>query len=253
VVRAYVVVSEVFGLHDVWAGAEALDNQAPTEAQTAVFTESRRVIDRGVRWLLQSRSGEIDVDAEIARLKPGIDELSPLVPDLFVGRESVAIRAHIDDLVKQGVPADLARRSTSALYGFGLLDVVELSRRTKRPHRAVADTYYAVSERFGIDNLLDRISLLPRADRWQSLARMALRYDLYAALAGLTRVVLENTPPDLPVSARVDAWAEANAGSISRALNTLSMLPEEGHADLATLSVVLRQIRTVVRASAVTS
>ncbi len=249
VVRAYAVMTEVFGLRRVWAGGEALDNKAPTEAQMAVFTESRRVIDRGVRWLLQSRSGAIDVNAEIARLKPGIDELLPRVPDLFVGRESAAIRSHIDELVEQGVPSDLATRSTSALYGFGLLDVVELARRTGRPTKVVADMYYAVSERFGIDNLLDRISLLPRADRWQSLARMALRYDLYAALAGLTRVVLERGT-DGAVAQQVDAWAEANSGSIGRALNTLAMLPEDAQADLATLSVVLRQIRTVVRASA---
>ncbi len=250
VVRAYAVVTEVFGLREIWAAAEALDNRTSTDAQMAVFTESRRVVDRGVRWLLQSRSGTIDVLAETAHLKPGIQELSPQVPDLFVGRESVAIRAHIDELAEQGVPMDLATKSTSALYGFGLLDVVELARRLNRSPRSVAETYYAVSERFGIDNLLDRISLLPRADRWQSLARMALRYDLYAALAGLTRVVLERTPTDLPVAARVDTWAEANSGSITRALNTLSMLPEDAQADLATLSVVLRQIRTVVRASA---
>jgi len=139
------------------------------------------------------------------------------------------------------------------LYGFGLLDVVELARRTGRPNRVVADMYYAVSERFGIDNLLDRISMLPRADRWQSLARMALRYDLYAALAGLTRAVLERASDGDTVAQQVDSWAEANSGSIARALNTLAMLPEDGQADLATLSVVLRQIRTVVRASAVTS
>jgi glutamate dehydrogenase len=253
VVRAYTVMIEVFGLREIWAAAEALDTKASTEAQMAVFSESRRVIDRGVRWLLQSRNNAIDVDAEIARFKPGIDELLPQVPDLFVGRESVAIRAHIDDLISRGVPAELATNSTSALYGFGLLDAVELARRAKLPHRAVAETYYTVSERFDIDNLLDRISLLPRLDRWQALARMALRYDLYAALAGLTRVVLESVPGDLSAADRVDAWIGANSGSISRALNTLSMLPEDGHADLATLSVVLRQIRTVVRASAASS
>ncbi len=250
VLRAYVVMIEVFGLRKIWADAEALDTRAPTEAQMAVFTESRRVIDRGVRWLLQSRNSAIDVNGEIERLKPGIDELLPQVPDLFVGRESVAIRAHIDDLVARGVPAELAASSTSALYGFGLLDAVELARRTRRAPRTVAETYYTVSERFGVDNLLDRISLLPRLDRWQALARMALRYDLYAALAGLTKVVLDNEPGDASAADRVEAWVGANTGSIARALNTLNMMPEDGHADLATLSVVLRQIRTVARASA---
>jgi hypothetical protein len=33
-------------------------------------------------------------------------------------------------------------------------------------------------------------------------------------------------------------------------MTTLNMLPADGEADLATMSVVLRQVRTVVRASA---
>jgi glutamate dehydrogenase len=250
VVRAYMVVTQLFGLREIWPDTEALDNKAPTEAQLAVLGEVRRVLDRGVRWLLQSRSGSIDVEAEIARLGPGIADLLPQIPELFVGRESTAIRAHVTELEAAGVPAELAARSTSALYGFGLLDVVELARRTGRAPAAVAEVYYAVSERFGIDNLLDRISALPRNDQWTALARMALRYDLYAALAGLTAEVLRKVPDDMTATDRVSKWAEANAVSITRAMTTLNMLPTDGHADLATLSVVLRQVRTVVRASA---
>ena len=116
--------------------------------------------------------------------------------------------------------------------------------------RAVAETYYAVSERFGMDNLLDRISLLPAADRWQSLARMALRYDLYAALAGLTRVVLETDAGRLPAA---DAGGHVGRGQLRQhhaGAQHAQHVARGCQADLATLSVVLRQIRTVVRASA---
>jgi glutamate dehydrogenase len=250
VVRAYLVVTELFGLREIWAQTEELDNRASVDAQVAVLGEVRRVLDRGVRWLLQSRGGTIEVEAEVARLGPGIVELLPSVPDLFVGRESEAIRAHVGELVEAGVPAALAARSTSALYGFGLLDVVELARRGDRAPADVAAVYYAVSERFQIDDLLDRISDLPRDDQWTALARMALRYDLYAALAGLTAEVLRTVPGEMAAMDRVSTWAATNAVSISRAMTTLGMLPEDGQADLATLSVVLRQVRTVVRASA---
>ena len=57
--------------------------------------------------------------------------------------------------------------------------------------------YFVLSERFQIDQLLSHISRLPRGDRWQTLARMALRYDLYAALAALTAEVLQSTPADV--------------------------------------------------------
>jgi glutamate dehydrogenase len=77
---------------------------------------------------------------------------------------------------------------------------------------------------------------------------MALRYDLYAVLAALTTQVLHATPDSLPAQARIEAWQEANASNIARARNAIGEFGES-RADLAALSVVLRQIRTLVRFS----
>nr|WP_211247768.1 NAD-glutamate dehydrogenase [Cryptosporangium arvum] len=250
IVRAYAVIRDVFGLDKLWKAANELDASVPATAQTAVMVQARRVLDRGVRWLLQSRSGTIDVEADIERLKPGMSELTAEMGGLMLGREAERYRSFASELESEGVPTDLADRVTSTLYGFGLLDVVELARHTELPRREVATLYYTLSERFRIDEMLDRISALPRADRWQALARLALRYDLYSTLDSLTREVLRRVPGDLPAEERVSRWADANADNISRALTTLGLLAEDAPSDLATLTVVLRQIRTVVRASA---
>jgi len=99
-----------------------------------------------------------------------------------------------------------------------------------------------------VDALLSKISLLPREDRWQTLARMALRYDLYAALAALTVEVLGSTPPSTPPEERVAQWEQKNATSVGRARAAMAEF-DESRADLAALSVLLRQIRTLVRTS----
>jgi glutamate dehydrogenase len=78
---------------------------------------------------------------------------------------------------------------------------------------------------------------------------MALRYDLYAALAALTTEVLASTPADAPAEDRVVQWEQTNATAIVRARNALAEFADSG-ADLAALSVLLRQIRTLVRTSA---
>jgi glutamate dehydrogenase len=132
------------------------------------------------------------------------------------------------------------------VYSFGLLDVVETATQTGCGTDEVAQIYFTLSERFEVDGLLSRISMLPREDRWQTLARMALRYDLYAALAALTTEVLAATPSGQAATERVLAWEERNANSISRARNALRDLGE-ARTDLASLSVMLRQIRTLVR------
>ena len=249
VLRAYVVVREVFGLRDLWDAVEALDNKVSPELQTAVYLDTRRLLDRAVRWLVTNRRSPIDVPAEIDRLRDGVAQLLPDLEHRFWGTEREAIAAHIESLVDRGLPRDLAEQATRLMYSFGLLDIVETAQATRRDVGEVASVYFVLSDRFRVDALLSKISLLPREDRWQTLARMALRYDLYAALAALTAEVLGSTPDDVPPVERVQEWEQANATSIHRAHRAMGEF-DESRADLSALSVLLRQIRTLVRTSA---
>ncbi|GAA0509032.1 NAD-glutamate dehydrogenase [Paractinoplanes deccanensis] len=248
VIRAYVVIRDTYGLADIWADAEALDNQVPTAAQTLVFLESRRLLDRAVRWLVSTRRSPIDVSGEVARLRPGVQELLPRLTSVLKGNERRSLDEHIATLVDKGVPMDLAERVTLVNYGFGLLDILETGVATGRAADEVAPVYFALSERFHIDQLLSHISKLPRGDRWQTLARMALRYDLYAALAALTAEVLQSTPAEASADDRVSEWERVNAASIARAANAMGNVGDTP-AELAALSVLLRQIRTLVKTS----
>ncbi|MEU2614942.1 NAD-glutamate dehydrogenase [Micromonospora sp. NPDC007271] len=249
VLRAYVVVREVFGLRDLWKAIEELDNKVSPELQTNLSLDTRRLLDRAVRWLVTNRRSPIDVPGEIARLRDGVARLLPDLENLFYGSEREAIVAHIDSLTEKGLPRELAEQTTRLMYGFGLLDVVETAQSTGRDVSEVAAVYFVLSDRFRVDALLSKISLLPREDRWQTLARMALRYDLYAALAALTAEVLGSTSDSLPPVDRVQEWEQANATSIHRAHRAMGEF-DESRADLSALSVLLRQIRTLVRTSA---
>jgi glutamate dehydrogenase len=111
--------------------------------------------------------------------------------------------------------------------------------------------YFALSEKFEVDRMLTRITALPRDDRWAALARMALRYDLYSALAGLTRNVLSVTPGMADADERIAKWQEMNAEGLARARATLVEISTSDSFDLATLSVALRVIRTLVPSGSV--
>ena len=250
VLRAYIVVRDIYGLRELWAATEALDNKVPTSAQTLVYLEARRLLDRSVRWLVSNRRSPIDVPGEIERLRPGLAELLPRLDSLIRGNERDSLHRHAGEMAAAGLPGELAEWATRLMYGFGLLDVVEVAHNTGQPIEDVAKVYFVISERFRVDDLLSRISALPREDRWQTLARMALRYDLYAALAALTSEVVTGTSGTHDAEARVLEWERSNAASITRARNAIGEL--EDSSDLAALSVLLRQIRTMVRTSAAT-
>ena len=58
------------------------------------------------------------------------------------------------------------------------------------------ETYFRLGARLDFNWLRDRIIELPRANRWQALARAALRDDLYTLHRALTREVLESAGAD---------------------------------------------------------
>jgi len=249
VLRAYVIVREVFGLRDIWKQIEGLDNQVPAEAQTAAMLVVRRLLDRGARWLVQNRSVPLDVPGEIDRLQSGVTTLLPRITELLRGTEREGMHEYSERLVSKGVPQDLADRVVGLMYGFGLIDVVEVADTVGEELETVADVYFTVTARFRADEVLNKISALSRLDRWQTLARMALRYDLYAAVAALTSQVMQSTPEDMSPVDRLDQWESDNAASLSRVTGAMEEFAASG-ADLAALSVLLRQIRTLAQASA---
>jgi glutamate dehydrogenase len=245
VLRAYVVACDVFGLDDVWQAVDALDNEVPVEAQLSACVEIRRLLDRAVRWLVSNRQSLTDVKGEIERFRPGVRRLLPDLGTLLGGTDRQVFVDSRSALANRRVPDDVADAVTRLQYGFGLLDVVETAHTTGYDIGEIAGVYFALSDRFHVNDLLSKISALSREDRWQTLARMALRHDLYAALAGLTVQVLAATPAHADAGERVVGWEQTNAARIAQVRDAIGEL-RGWRADLAALSVLLRQIRTLV-------
>jgi glutamate dehydrogenase len=254
VARAYIVSREIFGLGPFVSAVEALDGVVPTAEQSSLYLAFRRLLDRAVRWFLQARPGAIDIRAEIERFGPVIAELAPQLPELTAGDRRGQIAAEIARLRELGVPESLARPAAALLTRFMLLDITEIAIETGAPPVSVARVYLQLGERYGVSSLFQRISALPRNDQWKSLARAALRYDLYAALESLTVAVLGLCPDPSSGELSSDEAAEliaafekANAERVRRARTTLEEVRALPQTDLAALSVVLRSLRSIVR------
>ena len=248
VVRAYAVTREIFGLAQRVAAVEALDGQVPAAVQARLRNEQQRLLDRAVRWFLQARPEGIDVTREIGRFRPTLAALAPQVPELLRGQDRSAVHVEVDELIAAGVDRDLARQTISLLFVYPMLDVTEVAEATGRPVNQVAATWFAVSDRYGFDRLLTAVSSLSRTDRWETLARAALRDDLYALVRDFTAsVVSDGRSSTLDAPAAVEAWEGERAAAVRRARQTLDELEHAGRADLTALSVALRTLRTVLR------
>jgi glutamate dehydrogenase len=159
------------------------------------------------------------------------------------GRELAAFEERRMALAGQGVPEDLATRVAVLPPAYMILGIVETASREKIDPLEVTRVHFALGERLGLPLLVGRILALPRDDRWQTMARAALRDDLQGVHAQLTAQVLAKTSPDDPAPARIATWEDADAIVVARAAATLEEICSDDAADLARVSVGLRVVR----------
>jgi glutamate dehydrogenase len=249
-VRAYAVTTAVFDLPDLWS--ELRGPAVPTAVADEVVLESRRLLDRATRWFLTNRPQPLAVGAEVARFAAVVRELRGGLTGFMRGRELAAVQDRARQLSSAGLGAACALRSAALMYGYGLLDVVELvelAERDREPREPaeVAALYYALSEHLGVDLALTSVSALERGDRWHALARLALRDDLYGSLRAITLDALREAAPGTGVEEAIEQWERANASRLVRARAALHEVGTSQRLDLATLSVVSRQLRGLAR------
>ena len=146
-------------------------------------------------------------------------------------------------LVDQQVPEDLASRVAVLHPAYMLLGVIEIADRLSLDPAQVARLHFALGERLGLPDLVTRILELPREDRWQTMARAALRDDVYAVHAQLTAQVLRDTSADDSVPARIAEWEDGDSVVVQRAASILQEICQDDNADLARMSVGLRVVR----------
>ncbi|WP_055477973.1 NAD-glutamate dehydrogenase [Sphaerimonospora mesophila] len=249
VVRAYLVTREVFDLPGFVRQIESLDHDVDSATRLAMLFEARKLSERGTRWMLGNRRPPLDLASTGKVFLDGARDLLPHLPKLLTGSDLSAYEERRDSFTLRGVPDELAERVAAMVPAYSTFDLVETAAFTGRPVDEVAEVYFDLADRLQIARLRERVIALPRDTRWNSIARAALRDDLYAAHAALTRDVLIHSEPGLSPEERLAHWTEANRAAVKRARQTLSEIWESDTFDLATLSVALRAVRTLVSSS----
>lgn len=246
VARAHLAARQIFKADEILDRVKALDNQVAASVQTKMRLHLRRLVERSTRWMLSNRR-EIDIAAQIVFFSEGVADVAAHLPKLLRGSDLEWMDGLYAEFTEAGVPHDLATVVSGFSSAYAALDIVEVARDSGHGVVEVAEVYFDLVDRLPIAHILDRIIELPRDDRWKSVARASLREDLYAAQAGLTFDVLSSGGPDATPEMRFKAWEEKNTSVINRARTTLEELREAEHYDLATLSVAMRVIRTLLR------
>ena len=236
VVRAYLASREVFGLVDLWLQIEALDNRVPDATQAEMILALRALLWRATSWFLRSKSLAEPLGTVETRFAPAVVAMAGLLVADHAPAQAAAWEA-------AGVPTDLAHRVAMAAGLFAALDATELSAATGRRLQDVCQVHLSLGKTLGLARLREQILALPIESHWQQLAKAALGDDL----SGLQRAIAGDVVQagDGDAAAMLAAWEQRSGAALKRAQRTLTELGDAREADLAMLSVALRELRNL--------
>ena len=237
VVRAYLIVREVFGFVELWRASEALDYQVPDRTQTAMIIDGLRLIVRATLWFLRHRERLVDIAGSIEHFRIGAEHVAALFPQVLPPMDQFAYTSAAGRLEKDRVPRELAARVAGLDAMFNALDIVEVADRLKRDVADVARVHFGLAGELDFPWLRERIGILPTENHWQTLAKAALRDDLSGMLRALTADALR--------AGDVATWKARNAVLHERLRQILAELRAVESPDLAMLSVAMRELRNL--------
>ena len=193
---------ELRGPGDLRLAAPSSTASTPTTTRSTAQTqirmriEMRTLVERASRWLVNNRRPPMDSRATSSffrdRRRP---RCSYADARAAAGLEQRGLRAAArGPLLRAGrARATWPSGSRCCPPAYAVLTIVETATRDERRPVEVARLHFALGERLELSSLVARDPGLPRDDRWQTMARAALRDDLHAVHGTLTAQVLART------------------------------------------------------------
>jgi len=247
IVRAYLLARTAFDLRAAWTEIEMLDNKVPAGVQTGMLLAINETLDHATQWFLVNAELHARLAAATETCREGIRHLANWLetrPPEINGR----CKKTESQLATQGVPAPLARRVAYMPLLKTALDLTQLAAQTGHSMDKVAEIFFGLGQRLGIDWLAERAHAFVADTPWQREAVAAILDDLAISQRGLTALVISKG--DKGKKARVGPnladWLAHNAGRIEHHNALLSEWRSVGAVDVAMLTLASRQLAALL-------
>jgi hypothetical protein len=112
--RAFIETSEQIyatSTGDLWEQIESAGSSVALPTQLAVYLDARRMVERGVMWLLRHRRPPIALAQTVDTFRPGVQLLMRRLSPLVRGPLAEQTTALAAERIVAGVPADLAEHA----------------------------------------------------------------------------------------------------------------------------------------------
>ena len=240
VAAAFIAVSAIHHLPDLWQAIDQLDNRMAGQAQLDLYARVQDFLLDVVSNVLRHGKEET-LAATIATHRAGAEQLAAMLEDCLTPRQRERLARTREELELCGTPPDLAQRIAALEFLAHATAITRLAHETERPLAEAARVAFAASEYFRLDELKELTASLQLRDYYDQLAINGAIHTLDSARRALSREVLSK-----PGSVDFAAWERERGSVLARAKTALDEIAATGDVTVSRLAVAASQVRDLI-------
>jgi len=248
IVRAYVLVRDIFDLESMWEMIEVLDYQVDAEIQSEMMSNLQYLVRHATRWFVRNRRAELNCQVEMDNFHDHVSRISQNLGELLRGEPRELWEQAYSRYTDAGVPSSLAQVVAGSGSLYAALGIIEVARELDRPLEHAAAAFFGLGERLELQWFSRQLNELRVDNYWQALARDAFRDDLDWQQRALMATVLKmHKPEGGSIEEQLEDWVALNEGLLERWNRVLADLKNAKHQDYAMYTVAVRELFDLAR------
>lgn len=192
IIKAYVIVKEIYEVEKHWKKIESLSNKAPIELQISLFNHLQALTERNILWVLNNINTIDNVENTINFFKAGTQKLRNNIKEYITQSMLEEYNRNIQVYQKNKEAYEVAKEICQLRIAKTVIDVVYVSTKTKAKLEDTARIFYSLGETMHFTWLISQTrSFIPR-QYFQSVALRALVSEIQEMQMKLTEEQLKN-------------------------------------------------------------
>jgi glutamate dehydrogenase len=213
IAAAFFVVRNSYDMISLNSAIDALDNKVSGKLQLDLYAAIEDLLLDRIVWFVRNVDISKGLADVVEHYRAGIEQVAGALNNVLPEDAGRALATRADELMKAGVPDDLARRLANLRALAAAPDIVSVADRTGKPVQDVAATYYAAGAFFQLDRIANAARGIQVTDYFD---RLALDRALDSIGESERRLTAEMLGDGVTGPQAVEAWVSPRAGEVER-------------------------------------
>jgi glutamate dehydrogenase len=240
VVLAFTAAQAIFGLDELFAEIDRLDNKISGETQLDLYLRVQDLVAAQTAWFLRHVSLGKGLSDTLKIYRSGLAELSKSLKTTLTETHKSALKSDMDSLSASGVPAPLASSLAELHIMADGPDIVLVAQSVKRPVQEIAAVHFAMGAFFRLDELQSIGQRLLVTDYFD---RLAINSAIGAVADAQRSIVQRVVRSGSGKKADFERWYKANSVQADRTKRALDEILDGGAPSLSRLMVAVGHLR----------